>query len=655
MAHASRPGISFDVADIQNEVHSSIVDTASNLTLSRVLDEEEDAAQDVAVQIATARQQQSFEDAYLLPSQYKISAPCMESPLHITTAEHRKTGVARDLATFHKPTEPGARERLRSVVTTLQQVSETSDGMVKILDVYEDPFKMHLLQEHCSGGSVYERILERQHFTEQECAVLVKHMLLSLLPLHDSRIFHGSLSPTCFHFLSSAPQAPLKLVDFGLDLKTHWWDDLESTPSSESKDPSRRIAGSTSRTEHHLRCVHLFEPCKLVFCPPEFAPDYLRVGQKDAKAEGAADSKAPKEVQTVDDGDSNPLTGDVLADVIDQHVDWLCEQTLGSTCDYQKKFEGADVWSIGAITFLLLCGYPPFYAAHRNAILRRLHNCEYTYDAPFWSKISDEAKDFVSSCLTKVCWERPSIREALAHPWIQNLADTSVLGPMLSSFMLNLRRFHRTGMMEVYCANILSRHFRREDVSEFLKRCRELDSTNAGFVTPLGLRQVLTSMRFEDVADTINIHFQKALRHPGESYIDYVALLDSIHLRQQWLFKEDLWKQFQKFCQANFLKVALADAVGRDHLHVSDIKDFLGDPMVLALLTREVPQQAGIEQATIQMYLRSCIEKRCQELHSDSIGFDSMAATLLQSIRGHANLVAFQRQRDADVSGGGNT
>jgi len=658
IAHSSRPGGSLDVVDFP-ELDSAIVDAAHFLPLSRLLDEQDhfDSAHEVAQQIAADRQQQSFEDACLLPSQYKSSAPSFEQPLHISTAQHRKTGVLRQLTTYHKPSAPGARDRLRSVVTNLQQISETSEGVAKIIDVYEDSFSMHLLQEHCSGGSVYERILERQYFTEQESAVLVRHMLLSLLPLHDNRVFHGNLSPSCFHFLSDAPQSPLKLVDFGLDLKTLWWDDIEGSTADPKETGRRSGAGAGSKMEHHLRCISLFEPCKLVFCPPEFAPDYMRLGQKQAGSnavESSAEGKATRSAQgkaAVEGWEDMPLTGEILADVIDQHVDWLCEQTSASSFDYQKKFEAADIWSIGTMAFLLLCGYPPFYAAHRNAILRRLHVCEYAFDPPFWSKISDEAKDFVSSCLGKVCWERPSIREALQHPWIQSLADTSVVGPLLSSFMLNLRRFHRTAMMEVYCGNILARHFRREDVSEFLRRCRELDTAAAGFVTPLGLRQVLTSMRFEEIAETINTHFQKALKHPGESYIDYVALLDSIHLRQQWLFKEELWKQFQRFSQSSNVAMSLDVQTSSDHLHLSSLKDFLSDPMILSLLMQEVPQQAGIEQATICIFLHRCVERRSKENMTDVVSFASLAPLLLQNVRCLSALLSLQRQRDAAVAG----
>mmetsp|Transcript_48005 Transcript_48005/g.112054 ORF Transcript_48005/g.112054 Transcript_48005/m.112054 type:complete len:695 (-) Transcript_48005:86-2170(-) len=641
---SSRPGISVDVMDFL-EV-DSIADTANILPLSRALHSQDDyeSAREVAQQIATDRQHQSFEDASLLPSQYKACPPEFDRPLHVSGTQHLKTGVQRQLATHPKPCGPGAQERLRTVVTTLQQVSETSEGIAKIIDVYEDAFSIHLLQEHCSGGNMYERILAREYFTEQESAVLVKHMLLSLLPLHDSHVFHGSLSPSCFQFLSDAPQAPLKLVDFGLDLKIHWWDDIEGS-TAETKDFISRA--NSSKTLHHLRCVQVFEACKLVFQPPEFAPEFTdQKRQAPPVGLAAPDTKTEKSLQSLDD-DMPLISGDLLADVIDEHADWLCEQTLGSSCDYHKKYEAADMWSIGAIAFLLLCGYPPFFAAHRNAILRRLHMAEYSFDLPFWSKISDEAKDFVSSCLTKVCWERPSILQALQHPWIQNLAETSVFGPMFSAFMLNLRRFHRTAMMELYCGNLLARHLRREDMREFLKRCREVDTASGGYVTPEGLRQVLISMQLVDVAEAIMLRFRTALQQPGESYLDYVAMLDSVHLRQQWLFNQELWRHFQRFTQSGNSTASFPPASGAESISLKDLQRFLSDAMLLMLLMRDVPPKTGIEQETLAAYLYDSVRKSCKESDTDVMEFRLLASVLWQNSRNTNSLLMFQRRSNA--------
>merc|ERR1712232_749480 len=114
-----------------------------------------------------------------------------------------------------------------------------------------------------------------------------------------------------------------------------------------------------------------------------------------------------------------------------------------------RRLEAADAWSVGTIAFLLLCGYPAFFAPCRSAILARVRKTDFAFDPPFWSKISEDAKDFVQQCLRSSPSERLSVTEALHHPWIKTLAGSSPSGCMLSSFALNLRRFYRTSLIEI--------------------------------------------------------------------------------------------------------------------------------------------------------------------------------------------------------------
>jgi len=326
------------------------------------------------------------------------------------------------------------------------------------------------------------------------------------------------------------------------------------------------------------------------------------------------------------------LDGDLLEYVIDEHADWFDEQQQDlADCDYNKKFEAADIWSVGAITFLLLCGYPPFFAPSRNAILGRIHRGEVSFDPPFWSKISEEAKSFVSSCLEQSCWDRPSVHEALEHPWIQRLADTSPSGAMFTSFMLNLRRFYRTSLIEMYVANMLATKFRREDMHDFLRRCREIDICGTGFFTASDLKHVLCALGHSSVSEAITARFLRAFRHPGESYIDYIAMLDSIYLRQQRIFEEELWRHFQRVCQGS------GRSVGEDFgwLSIGELGMLFSDPVIVALIMREIPESAGVEEAAVCHKLQSGIRQHCSDRRSTRLEFRVLAALLLKLVRGY--------------------
>uniref|UniRef100_A0AAY4BJQ0 Protein kinase domain-containing protein n=1 Tax=Denticeps clupeoides TaxID=299321 RepID=A0AAY4BJQ0_9TELE len=85
----------------------------------------------------------------------------------------------------------------------------------------------------------------------------------------------------------------------------------------------------------------------------------------------------------------------------------------------QKPYSKAvDCWSIGVITYILLCGYPPFYEDSETRLFSKIMKAQYEFDSPFWDDISDSAKDFIRNMMQKNPKMRFSPEQALRHPWI---------------------------------------------------------------------------------------------------------------------------------------------------------------------------------------------------------------------------------------------
>ncbi|KAM5181079.1 calcium/calmodulin-dependent protein kinase type 1G [Mantella aurantiaca] len=85
----------------------------------------------------------------------------------------------------------------------------------------------------------------------------------------------------------------------------------------------------------------------------------------------------------------------------------------------QKPYSKAvDCWSIGVITYILLCGYPPFYEETESKLFEKIKEGTYEFESPFWDDISKSAKDFISCLLEKDPKKRYNCEIALKHPWI---------------------------------------------------------------------------------------------------------------------------------------------------------------------------------------------------------------------------------------------
>ncbi|GAB2271857.1 Cyclin-dependent kinase 4 [Dionaea muscipula] len=79
----------------------------------------------------------------------------------------------------------------------------------------------------------------------------------------------------------------------------------------------------------------------------------------------------------------------------------------------------ADIWSVGVITYILLCGSRPFWARTESGIFRAVLRADPNFEDLPWPSVSPEAKDFVKRLLNKDYRKRMTAAQALTHPWLR--------------------------------------------------------------------------------------------------------------------------------------------------------------------------------------------------------------------------------------------
>jgi len=84
-----------------------------------------------------------------------------------------------------------------------------------------------------------------------------------------------------------------------------------------------------------------------------------------------------------------------------------------------------DIWSIGVVTYVMLCGSPPFYGSDDKEVFLKILQADYKFFSPEWDSISQEAKDFISVLLVLDPHLRPTALQCLDAPWIKNSEPAS--------------------------------------------------------------------------------------------------------------------------------------------------------------------------------------------------------------------------------------
>ncbi|GER57763.1 calcium-dependent protein kinase family protein [Striga asiatica] len=91
-------------------------------------------------------------------------------------------------------------------------------NIVTIKGAYEDPLYVHIVMELCAGGELFDRIIQRGHYSEQKAAELTKIIVGVVEACHSLGVMHRDLKPENFLLVNKDDDFSLKAIDFGLSV-----------------------------------------------------------------------------------------------------------------------------------------------------------------------------------------------------------------------------------------------------------------------------------------------------------------------------------------------------------------------------------------------------------------------------------------------------
>lgn len=163
---------------------------------------------------------ENFEVDYKLgeqlgePGQYGVAFECT----HKRTGDEYAVKIIDKSRMFFKGMSVDDRigyfQQFKQEIGIMQNIQH--DNLIRLHDVYENPARVYLVMEKCTGGELFVRIQMKNTYSEQDAAAVLTHLARGIEALHAKKIAHCDLKPENCLFLTEDEDAPLKIIDFGM-------------------------------------------------------------------------------------------------------------------------------------------------------------------------------------------------------------------------------------------------------------------------------------------------------------------------------------------------------------------------------------------------------------------------------------------------------
>ena len=243
----------------------------------------------------------------------------------------------------------------------------------KLIDIFQDEKYFYIITEKYSEINIvqYLRNLDIHNpFKEEEkICEIIHQILIGIYYLHKMGFMHRNIKPD-------------SLVPYIQYLSHSHNDSFSSSGYNSSESKSSKIDSVNNNNENNINNnIDKFSEIRII----DFSlSKYLNVNEKANEPYGTVGYLSPEMLS-------------------DQSYDFKIDE-----------------WSIGIVSYLLLCGKLPFSDEYsEREIARQTIHEKQSFGQPKWEKISKEAKDFVNKLLIKDPKKRMTVKNALIHPWIK--------------------------------------------------------------------------------------------------------------------------------------------------------------------------------------------------------------------------------------------
>mmetsp|Transcript_1464 Transcript_1464/g.1453 ORF Transcript_1464/g.1453 Transcript_1464/m.1453 type:complete len:179 (-) Transcript_1464:695-1231(-) len=92
-------------------------------------------------------------------------------------------------------------------------------NILKVFEVIESDLCYYIVSELLTGGELFDKVLKDMRFSEKIAAKYIHDIVTAINYCHQKNIVHRDLKPENLLLVNNNPNAPLKVIDFGISQK----------------------------------------------------------------------------------------------------------------------------------------------------------------------------------------------------------------------------------------------------------------------------------------------------------------------------------------------------------------------------------------------------------------------------------------------------
>ncbi|CAM8968299.1 unnamed protein product [Rhodiola kirilowii] len=190
----------------------------------------------------------------------------------------------------------------------------------------------------------------------------------------------------------------------------------------------------------------------------------------------------------------------------------------------------ADMWSIGVIAYILLCGSRPFWSRTESGIFQAVLKADPSFDEAPWPNLSPNALDFVKRLLNKDYRKRLTAAQALSHPWLAGHPDVKV--PLDIIVYRQVKAYICSSSLRRSALRALAKTLTVSQLVYLREQFNLLGPNRSGYITMQNLKTALMknvteAMKDSGVIEYVNV--VSSLQYRKMDFEEFSAAAISVH------------------------------------------------------------------------------------------------------------------------------